>query len=136
MHLQQFLVSMGETDLPHGGGGLALFEPQFAGVQLQMAATEGDGAGGHQDHLLPPLAQACDVGGKAFEPRAVQTSLVDIHQQRRSHLHHDPPGICEAARSGFAISEGHGVQYCHLLGRAASPNIRVHEQRNDQQRAT
>ena len=48
---------MRQANLPGGGGGLLLFEPQRAGAELQVTAPERDGAGegcsdGEGDGLL------------------------------------------------------------------------------------
>ena len=59
---------MREPDLPHRGGGLALLQPQRPLGESELTAAEGDGAGGHQDDLLIPLAQTQQVLDQRFQP--------------------------------------------------------------------
>ncbi len=48
---------MREADLPDRRGGLALLEPQRPLGESELTPPQGNGARGHQNDLLPPLAQ-------------------------------------------------------------------------------
>src|ERR1700735_5582314 len=89
-----------------------------------MPSPECDGAGGDQDHCLAALAHPSDVRREAFEPRAVETTLLRLAQQRGADLHDHALGVGQAVGARLAVFNVHGRQYCHLLSGAASPNMR------------
>ena len=108
VRLQQFLVGVGETNLSNGGGGLTLLELELRAGQTQLPPPERNRAGGHQDHVLAPLAQARDVGGQLLQPRTIEPPLRTIDQQRGAHLDDDALGFGQATSSIFAVGDGHG----------------------------
>src|SRR3712207_8730348 len=56
---------------------------EVAGAEAQDAPTQGNGAGGDEDHLRPPCTDAGHVGGEAAEP--LSTKAVDaVHEDRKS----------------------------------------------------
>ena len=55
----------------------------------------------------PRLSHGGDVRGKAFQPGAIQASLVGIDQQRGAHFDDDAFGVGQAAGGGFAVGNVH-----------------------------
>ena len=80
---ERALVGVGQLDLPAGGGGLALVQPQAALGQPEPATPQRDGA---------LAAQGAHVAHDAFEPACTQSAAALVHQQRGTDLDHDPPG--------------------------------------------
>src|ERR1700722_12103295 len=73
-----------------------------------MPSPECDGAGGDQDHFLTALAHPSDVRHEAFEPRAVETTLLGLDQQRRADLHDHALGVGQAVGARLAVFNVHG----------------------------
>ena len=78
--LEQFLVGMGEPDLPNRGGGLTLLQTQGALRQRQMTPAERDRTRRNQQDFLAALPQPDEVLHQGFEPGTVQTAGIGIHQ--------------------------------------------------------
>ena len=64
-----------QPDLSDGGGGLLFLQPQALLLQAERTARQGDGAGGHHDHLGAARAQRGDVGGDAVQPGGARRGL-------------------------------------------------------------
>jgi hypothetical protein len=75
-----------ERNLAHRGGGLAFFEFEHTGTELELAPPERDGTGGDQHHFLVARTQPQQVVHECLEPRPVDLAARRIDEQRRADL--------------------------------------------------
>ena len=69
---KQLVVDVHELALAHGGGGLLGGHIRGAGPQAQLSHAHADGAGGHQDHLMPGVFQIAEHLAKLLHLADVQ----------------------------------------------------------------
>ncbi len=86
---------MRQPDLADCSGSLAFLESQSPLGESKLTPPKGDGAGGHQDHLLVTPAQPQQVLDQGLEPCAIEAPGTGIDQKGRADLDHHAPGLAE-----------------------------------------
>src|SRR5260370_37405052 len=87
---ERLLIGVGEPDLPVGGGGLLLPEPETSSEKAEISAAYRDRPGRHQDDILATGTAAGNVVSQGIEPRAPDLTAVRS-QQCRTDLHNEAP---------------------------------------------
>ena len=100
---EQLVVDVHHGALAHGGCGL--LHPQLGGPLplAQLGAADGDGAGGHQNHLMPHALQVGQGAGQMLHVLQFQLAGV-VGQGGGAHLHHHP-------QAGLALFQGSHAPY-------------------------
>ena len=85
---EQLVINVHDAALAHRGR--RLLHAQLLGPlgQAQPRRTHGDGAGGHQDHLMPHPIQIRQNADQLFHPVQIHRAGV-MGEGGRAHLHND-----------------------------------------------
>ena len=113
--LQQLLVGVRESDLSHGGGGLALLQPQRTAWSPSWRRPRAMAPGGHQDDLLAALAQAQQILDQGLEPGAVDASAVPDRRAAPSRPSRPRAGLCRGETGSGARGVHDGKLYAFKL---------------------
>ena len=99
----------GKADLSDSGSGLRLLQRQRAIRQSQHLASQGDGAGRHQNHIGPARLGLSHIHRQSRQPCLFQPGIA-VDQQSRPDLDDKSFGIADIrCRQGFQGCHGAGV---------------------------
>ena len=100
-----------QGDLPHGGGGLALLQPERAWRVAEHRPPQSDGARRNHEDIHAPRMQIGDVLGESREPGMAQATARAVDEKRRADLDDDAAKILKDGDlgQGGLGRRGHGT---------------------------
>src|SRR5260221_10305810 len=95
---ERLLIGMGEADLPGCRGGLLFLELERGAGETEMAAADGDGAGGDDENILTAGAAAREILHQRLEPGAADIAARLVDEEGGADLDDQPARGGEAGR--------------------------------------